>query len=166
MPMLRTRRSRRIRRGFVEIIEAALVVPLFLMLLFGMFEYCRFLMVLHLTGNAARDGTRYAAVNLSKPASFTTTNYTDASGNVYPSITSYTTSLMGSMQKNLSGFTITVNAYDQNGNLLTGTTWNSVTFPQQVGVTVSGTYQPITPLLLFMPSSIPVSSTVVMVAEG
>ncbi len=159
-------RNRRSRRGFVEVVEVALVLPIFLMLLFGIFEYCRFLMVLHLTGNAARDGTRYAAVNLSKPSSFSTTNYTDASGNVYQSITAYTTSLMGSMQKNLQGFTVTVNAYDQNGVLLTGTTWNQVTFPQQVGVTVTGNYQPVTPLLLFMSSSIPVTSTVAMVAEG
>ena len=161
---LPTRHGRQ-RRG-ATLVESALVLSVFLMLLFGIFEYCRFLMVLHLTGNAARDGARYAAVNLSKPATFNTTNYTDASGTVYPSISNYTTALMGTMDKNLQGFNVSVSAYDQYGAQLAGTTWNQITFPQQVGVTVSGTYQPITPLFLLMPSSIPVSATVAMVAEG
>jgi Flp pilus assembly protein TadG len=164
MPICRTI-GRRTRRGST-IVESALVLSIFLMFLFGIFEYSRFLMVMHLTNNAARDGARYAAVNLSKPSTFTTTNYTDASGNVYPSITSYVTSLMGGMDHNVQGFTVTVTARDQNGNVLSGTTWNSITFPQQVGVSVTGNYQPITPLLLFMSSSIPVNATAAVVSEG
>jgi Flp pilus assembly protein TadG len=164
MPICRTT-GRRVRRG-VTIVESALVLSIFLMFLLGVFEYSRFLMVMHLTNNAARDGARYAAVNLSKPSTFTTTNYTDASGNVYPSITSYVTSLMGGMDHNVQGFTVTVTARDQNGNVLSGTTWNSITFPQQVGVSVTGNFQPVTPLLLFMSSSIPVNATAAVVSEG
>ena len=56
------RRANR-RRG-MTLVESTLVLMVFLMLLFGIFEYCRFLMVLHITNNAARDGARYAVVNL------------------------------------------------------------------------------------------------------
>ena len=65
-PGLSARRNR-LRRG-AAIVESTLVLSVFLMLLFGMFEYCRFLLVLHVTNNAARDGVRYAAVNVTKPA--------------------------------------------------------------------------------------------------
>ena len=64
--MLLRRRAAR-RRG-MTIVESALVLSVFLMLLFGLFEYCRFLMVLHLTNNAARDGARYAVVNVNCPS--------------------------------------------------------------------------------------------------
>lgn len=61
-------RLNRPRRRGVTIVESALVLSIFLMLLFGIFEYCRFLMVLHVTHNAARDGARYAAVNVNCPS--------------------------------------------------------------------------------------------------
>ena len=48
-------RHRTHRRG-MTIVETTLALGLFLLLLFGLFEYCRFLMVLHVTNNAARDG--------------------------------------------------------------------------------------------------------------
>ena len=171
MPICRTI-GRRARRGST-IVESALVLSIFLMFLFGIFEYSRFLMVMHLTNNAARDGARYAAVNLSKPSNFTNTDYIDASGNVYPSINTYVTSLMGGMDHNVQqpsgqpfSTGITVTARDQNGNILSGTTWNSISFPQQVGVSITGSYQPITPLLLFMSSSIQINATASVVSEG
>ena len=49
------RRKVRVRRG-VAVVESALVLGVFALLFFGVFEYCRFLLVLHTTNNAARDG--------------------------------------------------------------------------------------------------------------
>ena len=64
----------------MTLVESALVLGIFLVLLFGIFEYCRFLLVLHVTTNASRDGARYASVNWDKPSTFNKTNYTDANG--------------------------------------------------------------------------------------
>lgn len=165
---------RRPRRRGATIVESALVLPMFLMILFGIFEYCRFLMVLHVTGNAARDGARYASVNLSKPSTFSTTDYTDASGTVYPSVVKYTTARMGGTQGNVQGFAVTVTARDETGAVITGTQWNGVSFPKRVGVAVTGIYRPVVPLQIFtgkfglyiIPDNIPVNANAAVACEG
>src|SRR5258705_8692485 len=101
-------RAPRSRRRGMTIVEASLTLGVFLMLLFGLFEYSRFIMVMHTTSNAARDGARYASVNVARPSNFDTVDYTDAAGTVYPSISNYTTARMGTMEKNVNGFTVTV----------------------------------------------------------
>jgi Flp pilus assembly protein TadG len=191
---MRLRRANR-RRG-ITIVEATLVLSVFLMLLFGMFEYCRFLMVLHITNNAARDGARYAVVNLDKPSNFPTVDYSASR----PSIASYTKARMGGVWKQIdnvdatyspNGFEIAVYVCDQAGLNLTPPTiraksanggtpypdpfnaaatntvaWNSATFTERIAVTIRGTYQPITPLFLMMPSKIQVYTTAIAASEG
>lgn len=187
----RLRRSRQ-RRG-LTVVEAALVMSVFLMLLFGMFEYCRFLFVLHVTNNAARDGARYAVVNIDKPSNFDTTDYTDASGKKFDSIQKYTTARMGNTQHNVEGFRVAAFAVDQAGldlsppvvrpktksvaspkaypdpfnpNDTNRVPWNEAVFTEKIGVTVDGTYRPILPTFLFMPSTISVKTTAIMGSEG
>lgn len=55
------RRGRARRRGATTV-EAAFVLPLFLLFIMGIYEYGRYLMVLHVATNAARDGARLAVV--------------------------------------------------------------------------------------------------------
>lgn len=192
--MLLRRRRRANRRG-MTIVEATLVLTVFLMLLFGVFEYTRLLMVLHITHNAARDGARYAVVNLDKPNDFDTADY-----GTKPSITAYTTTRMGAMQKNIdnvhptyspNGFKIAVYVCDPAGLELTppvvrpkrasaaaaypdpfvagapnSVSWKKAEFTERVAVTIRGTYQPFTPTLLFMPTAIPIYVTAIMGSEG
>jgi len=191
--MLLRRRADR-RRG-MTVVESTLVLMVFLMLLFGLFEYCRFLMVLHVTHNAARDGARYAVVNLDKPDNFGTTDY-----GTRPSVAKYTTTRLGGVQRQINnvnatysptGFQIAVYAVDSAGlnqtppviraKSLTGTapypdpfnpgaansvTWRSAGFTERIAVTIRGTYQPFTPVLLIMPTAIPIYVTAVMGSEG
>jgi Flp pilus assembly protein TadG len=185
--VLNTRLRR--RRG-VTIVESTLVLSVFLLLLFGMFEYCRFLMVLQVTNNAARNGARYAVVNISKPTSFNTVDYTDASGTVYPSIQNYTTSLMGGVQQNIQNFQMAVYAVDPVGlaqsppiirpkslnpptypNPFNPTDpnavpWNQAAFTEKIGVSIQGTYNTLMPTFLLMPSTIPINVTAIMGSEG
>src|SRR5436305_2616272 len=105
--MLVRRKPTRARRG-ATLVESALVLAIFLALLFGLFEYCRFLFVLHVANNAARDGARYAVVNVNKPTNFDTTDYTDSSGTVYPNIQKYTTTKMCGLDKQLGGYAVNV----------------------------------------------------------
>lgn len=55
------------RRGAAAVETAVIMIPL-TMLLFGVFEYGRFLMDLNLLDNAAREGCRFALVNNTDPA--------------------------------------------------------------------------------------------------
>ena len=71
--------GRRTRRPAAALVEAAFVITLFLMFVFGIFEYARYLMFLHVSTNAIRDAARYASVNVDKPSDFPTNNFTSGS---------------------------------------------------------------------------------------
>src|SRR5438552_6419094 len=163
------------RRG-AAVVEAALVMGIFFVLLFGVFEYCRFLMVLHVANNAARDACRYATVNVGcDPDPTTVQNQKDA-------ILKYARDRMGGVDKNIIGFEIavypcTASGFAQNPpqvvpKSMSGTPadpfngadpnnppWNQAAFTERIAVTVRGSYEPVTPLLLFLPSSIPINIT-------
>ena len=171
--LIRQRSNGPRRRRGVTIVESALVLAIFLALLFGLFEYCRFLMTLHVTQNAARDGARYAVVNLSKPGNFDTTDFTDASGAVFPSIQKYTTTKMAGLDRHLVGYAVAVYPVDPAGLALSPPvvrpkstdavapfvypdpfnqsdpnrmSWNAAAFTERIAVHVRGTYRPVTPL--------------------
>jgi hypothetical protein len=183
------RRNKTARRG-LTIVEAALVLSVFLLLLFGMFEYCRFLLVLHVTNNAAREGARYASVNTDKPADFPTADFTDGAGRTFRSIHQYTRDRMGGTQGNIDGFRVAVYAVDPAGLTLdppvvrpkslnpptypdpfdpadpNAVPWNSAPFPDRLAVTIDGSYRPVLPTFLLMPSSIPINITAMIGGEG
>lgn len=182
-------RSRTRRRG-MTIVESTLVLSVFLLLLFGIFEYCRFLLVLHVTNNAARDGARYAAVRVNADASQIAV--------VQAEVLAYTRARMGGVQKQIQGCSVIVYALDQTGLNLAipiirgkpkntggpypdpfnatdvpevgvppnGVSWNTVGFTERVGVTIKGTYKPILPTFLLMPASIPIKITAMMAGES
>ena len=56
-------RPLRARRRGATTVEAAFVLPIFLLFIMGIYEYGRYLMVLHVATNASRDGARYAVVS-------------------------------------------------------------------------------------------------------
>jgi Flp pilus assembly protein TadG len=127
----------------------------FFVFIFGIFEYARFLMLRNLMDNAAREGARLAVVNTN---TMTTSNIQDAVdlrlGGMGNQIQSY------NKYSNISVF----HADDSGNNI--GTDWTNAKFGEGVGVTISGNFQPILPSLLFMSSTIPVSSTAIMNSEA
>jgi Flp pilus assembly protein TadG len=174
----------KIRRRGVTIVESALVLSVFLLLLFGIFEYCRFLFVLHVTNNAAREGARYASVNA--------TASTAQAATLQTAIIAYTTQMMSGVQNQISGYQVAVYAVDPTGLTLSppviraatsstasppvypnpfnssdpnAVAWNSAPFPNRIAVTIQGTYVPALPTFLFMPSTVPISITAVLGAE-
>lgn len=56
-----SRRARRNRRG-AAVVEFAIVAPLFILLLFGMIEFGRMIMVQQVLTNASREGARRAII--------------------------------------------------------------------------------------------------------
>lgn len=181
--LARIRLLRRSKRRGMTVVESALVLSVFLLLLFGIFEYCRFLLVLHITNNAVRDGARYAAVRVNcDPGQVSV---------VEQAIKDYTTARMGGVNKQITGYKVAVYAVDQTGLDLTpaviraksssptgpypdpfatnppyAVNWNSVSFTERVAVTVRGTYKPLLPTFLLMPSTIKIDITAMMAGES
>ncbi|MGE0605985.1 MAG: TadE/TadG family type IV pilus assembly protein, partial [Pirellulales bacterium] len=60
---LRSAAGRRRSRGGQTLVESALVLPMVILFIFGLFEYGRFLMTMHLVNNAAREACRYAVAH-------------------------------------------------------------------------------------------------------
>src|SRR5262245_1875758 len=186
-----SRQPQRGQRRGMTIVESVLVMGVFLLLLMGIFEYCRFLLVLHVTNNAARDGARYAAVRVNTDAAMLAT--------VKTQIINYTKARMGGVHRQLWPTTdldtahIAVYAVDQSGLdqtppiLRAKTTsaatpkaypdpfaasdplavaWNTVGFTERIAVTIRGTYKPLMPTFLLMPKTIPINVTAIMAGES
>lgn len=172
------------RRG-ATLPEFALLLTIFLMFLFGVFEYARYLLVLHTVTNAARDGARYAVVSSAHPsATVFTTDTSPAEGyattrpgfNV-PFITTYTQSRMGGVDKMLGAFKVRVFPCDTASLYLatplirpktqtTGATWNNAQFSERVAVRIKGNFDTFLPTFLWMPDPIKVDVVALMGSEG
>ncbi len=175
------RRTPKFQRHGAVVVESALVLGIFFVLLFGVFEYCRFLMVLHVTNNAARDASRYATVNVGCDPDQVSAKKAD--------ILQYARDRMGGVQKNIVGFDVAVYPCTAAGFALTppqavpkslsatpadpfnpndvnNPPWNQASFTERIAVTIKGSYEPVTPFLLFLPASIPIDITAVMGSEG
>ena len=111
--MIVRKRSLGRRRGGATVVEMAVVLSVFMLFLFGIFEYCRFLMAIEVTTNAARDGARYAVVNMDKGPTFDTVPYSNGV-RTYSSIRVYTTDRMAGLNGMIDGYAVTVFACDSN----------------------------------------------------
>lgn len=146
--MTQLQRSRDRRRG-LTLVETAIVISLVFMVIFGIYEYGRFVMARQVVQNAAREGARLAVVN--------TNTLTEA--DIQNRVSSY---LVG---QQLSNTTIQVYWADPTtGNNLG--VWTDASFGQGIAVQVNGDYQPILPSLLFMSATIPVQVRAVMYSEA
>jgi Flp pilus assembly protein TadG len=147
--MIRDPRLNMRRRG-AAVVETALVLAVFVLLLFGIYEYARLLFMKQLLDNAAREGARLAVVHTSD---LTTTD-----------IQSEVTTSMVNMQSHLQNVQINVFLADGNGNNIGK--WTDARFGQYIAVQISGDYKPVLPSLLFMKSTIHLQGKAMMYAES
>ena len=154
---MRIRTQRKNRRTAASLVEFAFVAPLLFLLLIGVLEYARFLFTLQLVNNAAREGARFAAVN--------TTTETTASVQTY--VNNY---LAGQGAAQYVGYSpssnITVYMADPVTGQNTGLSWLNATWGNCVGVSITGTYQPILPGLLSITGSLTLTGTCVVSIEA
>ena len=146
--MTRTRRPNAARRG-LTLVETAIVISLVLLLIFGIYEYGRFVMVRQVIHNAAREGARLAVVN---------TN-TLTEDQIKATVTNY---LAG---QQLGTVTTTVTWVDPATGAYKGT-WSDAAFGQGIAVQINAQYTPVLPALLSMSSTIPLQVRVVMYSEA
>jgi Flp pilus assembly protein TadG len=137
------------RKGAV-MVETAIVLSLFLSLIFGIFEFSRVLMVRNLLDNAAREGCRYAIAN-------------NTSTTISSDVQTVVSTFMAGGTMGLTNFTVSVTGTHQG----TSTAVNSLTAGDLVTVAVSGTFKFMNIVPLYrMPTSFTMSSSVIMVCEG
>ena len=152
------RNTDRQRRRGVATVEMALVSILLFLFLFGIFEYCRLLFVLHLAENAAHDAARFAAVHTgggTMPGDPTTISATDITNIATTGVTqgvTYGTGMCG-MQGQIQSYAVTVFTVDPVAlaatppvvQPLASSTWNSAAFCGNIAVQITGNYQPVLP---------------------
>ena len=137
------------RRRGVTLVESAIVLNLFVLLMFGIFEYGRFIMQGQLLINAAREGARYATVNVN----------TVTTAQVQSYVQSY---LVGQVPSNM---VINVYAADTVTGANVGA-WTNTTVGSSVAVEITGTYQPMLPISSILPGPVPVSAKCITYSEA
>jgi Flp pilus assembly protein TadG len=94
-----------IRRGrpAAALVETAAILIVFLLFLFGIFEYCRLIWVQQMVENAAREGARFAVVNT-------------PDANLIPDTQAQVNAKMSGLQNALLNWNVQVFRADSNGN--------------------------------------------------
>jgi len=132
------------------LVEASIVLPIFLMMLLGIFEYSRFVMVRNLADNAAREGARFAVVH----------TYDKTTADVKALVLKRLAGQQGQLNPTIDVF---------KANPITGVKqdlWTNARFGDWVMVEITGTYRPAVPRLLGMGKTIPVRARSMMRSEA
>jgi Flp pilus assembly protein TadG len=185
-------RYRRRRTGAAAV-EFAFVVSIFLMVTFGILEYCRYFFAMDVLNNAAREGARYAVVNTNNGVTlYDVQNYVNnylagvgagqlknftVNGNNgtigtagVANIQCYRVNPATSAPASTWLVTSSVNQGSGTGSgqsLKTMTNdWTNAAYGTPIAVQITGVYQPILPVLLLMPSPLTISVECVMYSEG
>jgi Flp pilus assembly protein TadG len=123
------------RRGGATVAETALLMSLFLMILFGLFEYARYLFALHVATNACRDAARYASVNVDKRTDFDYRDQTVGT-RTFPSVWKYTTQRMGGADRMIRNMRVSAFPCDSDALFGTAPSYAPVVTPKLPPVTV------------------------------
>jgi Flp pilus assembly protein TadG len=155
------------RRTAAHAVEFAVVIPVVLLVLFGILEYCRFLMTIQLTDNAVREGARHA---LARTDTFQTELTT---AKIQERVEEYM-NLAGMQLDSPEVRVYKSNKYGQplnaDGTIVTdwkaAAEFDQTTFGDYICVKVIGNYKPVMPDLLSLSSTMKITATAVMVSEG
>lgn len=140
------------RRGAV-LVEASIILPIFLMMLLGIFEYSRYVMVRNLVDHAAREGARYAVVH----------TYDKSTADVQE----FVRGKLAGQEGQLSAGNPTIQVFKANPS--TGANldaWTNARFGDWVMVQITGTYNSSASQLLMMKGSFQVSAQAMMRCEA
>ena len=136
------------RRG-ATLVETALVLPVCFLLVLGLFDFCRLLMVREVIDNAAREGARYATVSTA----------TVNSAAVQSLVQNY---LAGQLP---SSATIQVYLVDPATGANLGD-WTTAQLGQAIAVQIQANYTPMLSKFSFLPVTVPLTATAIMRSEA
>lgn len=170
--------SRPARRLGAAAVEFSLVLPILIMLIFGIYEYGRFVFLWTTATNAARDGARFGAVNCST----TVTSIAGANGLNANGVLGVVDAKMGGTQgmftagtynrvviyvdPTTSGLLATPPVFQQYSKYGGAEGWKNTIFPDKVGVTITGAYRPVIATILKMSASYNVKINAMCTAEN
>ena len=144
------------RRHGAALVEFAFVAAVTMLFFFAILEYARFVFLLQVAQNAAREGARMASAHT-------------GDGTTTQDIINEVTARMAGRDKELAGYSVQVlNVDPATGTAIPNSAWNQAAFANgnAIMVRITGTYSPILPGLLLTRSSIPVQVTSTMGSEG
>jgi Flp pilus assembly protein TadG len=154
--------SEKHRRPGAATVEMAMVTPLLVAVLFGIFEYGRFVFVYQTATNAARDGARFASARTGGVAT------TD-------DVIKVVNDRLGGVQNQLVGYKVDVFYADPAGLIKdppeviphsAGKSWDATPFGDKIGVRITGTYMPTMVWIVNAQSSVPMDVTILTASEG
>jgi Flp pilus assembly protein TadG len=142
------RLGRQGRRG-ATLVEAAIVMNIFLLFIFGIMEFGHFVMVKQLMDNAARDGARMAATGSTTVSTAQIQNY-----------------VLGEMVNQApSGVAIQIfQANPQTGANIGP--WTNAGLGDAIAVQITGNYKPMLSMASLLPVAIPVTSEAIVYSES
>ncbi|MGO9114552.1 MAG: TadE family protein [Thermoguttaceae bacterium] len=145
------------RRAGAAIVEAAIVLPIVLLFIMGLFEYGRYYLMIHVCENAVAAGAAYACKHTS-PIVITATNGTTTTyGDATTDVQNIVNSNLGSQQ--LASPTITVYLSDAFGNAIADSAGNNpglftyASVGQYICVKLTGTYTFVPATMLGLPTT-------------
>jgi Flp pilus assembly protein TadG len=153
----RQRRREDSRRG-TALVQTAITLPMMLLFLWGIFEYSRYVMMLQVLNNAAREGCRYAVMHTDQVVIDGVTY-----GNADTDVTNLVTNCLGGLS--LTSQAISVYGSDAQGNS-NGVTWQNTQAGQSITVKITGSIKTLLPTFLHMPSQFSITAESVMRSEA
>jgi Flp pilus assembly protein TadG len=145
------------RRRGATAVEAALVLPIVIVFLFGILEYGRYVMTLQVLTNAAREGAHYALTH-TQPVTISGVTYNNTTSDV----TNIINKALGGQV--LTGQVVQIYAADSVGNNVGS--WTATQVGQSVCVRITGNYRVILGNMLHLPTNIPIVAQAVMRSES
>jgi Flp pilus assembly protein TadG len=164
--MIKSRHST--RRPGSSTVELAFILPIFLLVVFGILEYARYLFAQDVLNNAAREGARYAVVNTNNGVTLT-------------NVQNYVNNYLAGTGAQLQGFVPTgannvanIRCYrcDPTTGLPLATwlgtnDWTNASYGTPIAVEITGVITPMVPTqLLSLPSTLKVSAKAIMYTEA
>jgi Flp pilus assembly protein TadG len=149
----------RSRRSGSTLVQVAIVLPIALLLTFAIYEYSRYFMLSQLVNNAAREGARQAVAN---------TN-TQNTAMIQNTVITYLAgqNLQDSAGKAISAADVTV--MQVNPATLAPTSdsnWYDAPFGSAIMVQVNAKFTPLFPSFGFLPKTVNIRGTAVMLSEA
>ncbi len=149
--MRMTNQQQRNCRRATAVVELAAVITVFLLILFGIIEYARFIFVRQMMINASQEGARYAVVH-----TLDSTVETDTKGRVLQK--------MAGVDKNVKNFSVELYQADNYGNDIGSAA--DAEFGELIAVEVEADYVPFLPSFLFMNNTIRLRYKSLMASEA
>jgi Flp pilus assembly protein TadG len=131
-------------------VESAVVLSVCLVLVFGVYEFGRVVMMKNLLDNAAREGARYAVVHTGDLATTDIQNWVQG--------------YLAGQATQLANLNIQVFLADANGNNIG--TWNNAQFGQYIAVQIDADHGLMAPAFLMMQSSVHLRCVSAMLSEA